>query len=111
MPVLSLHNTYSLPSGSASYTLGLSGAPNVASYSYPTVGASALDRPLLASGASAGVPNFIGGSSGLSGLPSSNVHPFGKYFFFLLFSYLKIHAQRSTFKNLSQITFSYTLKL
>lgn len=25
MPVLSLHNTYSLPSGSASYTLGLSG--------------------------------------------------------------------------------------
>lgn len=27
MPVLSLHNTYSLPSGSASYTLGLSGAP------------------------------------------------------------------------------------
>lgn len=27
MPVLSLHNTYSIPTGSASYTLGLSGAP------------------------------------------------------------------------------------
>lgn len=76
MPVLSLHNTYSLPSGSASYTLGLSGAPNVASYSYPTsVGASAIDRPLLASGASAALSNFIGGT--LPGLQSSTVNPFG----------------------------------
>lgn len=68
MPVLSLHNTYSLPSGSASYTLGLSGAPNVSSYSYPTsVGASALDRTFAAT--SAGVSNLIGaGPGGLSGL-------------------------------------------
>lgn len=36
MPVLSLHNTYTLPSGSASYTLGLSGAPVASSYSFPT---------------------------------------------------------------------------
>lgn len=35
MPVLSLHNTYSLPSGSASYTLGLSGAPVGSSHTYP----------------------------------------------------------------------------
>lgn len=46
MPVLSLHNTYSIPTGSASYTLGLSGAPGgascgiagiggVTSYTYP----------------------------------------------------------------------------
>lgn len=35
MPVLSLHNTYSLPSGgSASYSLGLSGAPVGASHTY-----------------------------------------------------------------------------
>lgn len=40
MPVLSLHNTYTLPSGSASYTLGLSGAPGGSSYTYPTVGQS-----------------------------------------------------------------------
>lgn len=66
MPVLSLHNTYSLPTGSASYTIGLSGAPNVSSY--PTaVGASALERQLLA-GTSAGVSNLIGGPSGLAGL-------------------------------------------
>lgn len=74
MPVLSLHNTYSLPSGSASYTLGLSGAPNVSSYSYPSsAGASVLDRQLLASGIggpSSGVSNLIGGitSSGVNSL-------------------------------------------
>lgn len=81
MPVLSLHNTYSLPSGSASYTLGLSGAPNVSSYSYPTsVGGSALDRTLLGTGiggTSGVVSNLIGGgaSAGLAGLTSSNVNP------------------------------------
>lgn len=79
MPVLSMHNTFPLPSGSASYTLGLSGAPNVASYSYPTsVGASALDRPLLTSGVTGGISNYIGGTGGISGLTSSSHHPFGK---------------------------------
>lgn len=77
MPVLSLHNTYSLPSGSASYTLGLSGAPNVASYSYPTsVGASALERTLLSG--PTGVSNIIGGTGALSGLSSATVNPFGE---------------------------------
>lgn len=69
MPVLSLHNTYSLPSGSASYSLGFSGAvPNVApSYPYPTqVGASMLDRALLPGG----VSNLIGGTNNLHGMPS-----------------------------------------
>lgn len=84
MPVLSLHNTYSLPSGSASYTLGLSGAPNVSSYSYQTsVGGSALDRTLLGTGiggTSGVVSNLIGGGGGgggtcLTGLTSSNVNP------------------------------------
>ncbi|KXJ76441.1 hypothetical protein RP20_CCG009665 [Aedes albopictus] len=36
MPVLSLHNTHSIPSGSASYTLGLSVAPVASSYTFPT---------------------------------------------------------------------------
>lgn len=75
MPVLSLHNTYSLPSGSASYTLGLSGAPNVASYSYPT-SVSALERTLLSG--TTGVSNLIGGTGALSGLSSTAVNPFGK---------------------------------
>lgn len=77
MPVLSMHNTYSLPSA-ASYTLGLSGAPNVASYSaYPSqVGASAIDRALLAG--TTGVSNLIGGTSHLPGLSSANLHHFGK---------------------------------
>lgn len=81
MPVLSLHNTYSLPTGSASYTLGLSGAPNVSSFSYPTsVGASALDRQLLGAGIGGGssaVSNLIGGTGGISGLSSSAVNPLG----------------------------------
>lgn len=83
MPVLSLHNTYSLPSGSASYTLGLSGAPNVSSYSYPTsVGASTLDRTLLGTGigGTAGVVSHligggVGASSGFTGLTSTNINP------------------------------------
>lgn len=57
MPVLSLHNTYTLPSGSASYTLGLSGAPNASSYTYPTVGQSASGL---------GLGGVLGGASGLS---------------------------------------------
>lgn len=78
MPVLSLHNTYSLPTGSASYTLGLSGAPNISSYSYQTsVGPSVLDRTLLAGigGPSSGVSNLMGGTSGLTGLSSTGVNP------------------------------------
>lgn len=58
MPVLSLHNTYSLPSGSASYTLGLSGAPS--SYStYPGVGQSST---------ALGISSVLGGTTGLSGI-------------------------------------------
>jgi RIMS-binding protein 2 len=57
MPVLSLHNTYSLPSGSASYTLGLSGAPGASSYTYPAVGQSSTALGL----------NSVLGASGLSG--------------------------------------------
>lgn len=76
MPVLSLHNTYSLPSGSASYTLGLSGAPNTSSYSYQTsAGVSGIGSNLLtglgAGAPSSGVSNLVGGLSGLS----SSVHP------------------------------------
>lgn len=57
MPVLSLHNTYSLPSGSASYTLGLSGAPGASSYTYPSVGQSST---------ALGLNSVLGGASGLS---------------------------------------------
>lgn len=57
MPVLSLHNTYSLPSGSASYTLGLSGAPVASSYTYPTVGQSTT---------AVGLSSVLGGTTGLS---------------------------------------------
>lgn len=57
MPVLSLHNTYSLPSGSASYTLGLSGAPGASSYTYPAVGQSTTTL---------GLNTVLGGASGLS---------------------------------------------
>jgi RIMS-binding protein 2 len=57
MPVLSLHNTYTLPSGSASYTLGLSGAPVASSYTYPTVGQSA---------GTVGLSSMLGGTTGLS---------------------------------------------
>lgn len=64
MPVLSLHNSSSLPTGSASYTLGLSGAPNVVSYSIRTAAGLASDR--LLSGAS-GIPN-LGVSSGLNSM-------------------------------------------
>lgn len=67
MPVLSLHNnTYAtLPSGSASYTLGLSGAPGGASsYTYPSAGISGI-------GASASVGNalgnILGGGTSLGG--------------------------------------------
>lgn len=74
MPVLSLHNnTYSLPSGSASYTLGLSGAPGTSSYTtYPTgVTSGGLSSILgtggltgTSTGVSAGLTNLLGGSGG-----------------------------------------------
>lgn len=76
MPMLSLHNTYSMPTGSASYTLGLSGAPNVSSYSYQTSAGAAAASGLLGTGigaTSSGISNLIG-TSGLSGL-SSHVNP------------------------------------
>lgn len=75
MPVLSLHNTYTLPSGSASYTLGLSGAPNVASYSYRTSVGAATDRILT----STGIPNICNASA-IAGLSASTSHPFGKFY-------------------------------
>jgi len=64
MPVLSLHNTYSLPSGSASYTLGLSGAPVASSYTYPSVGQSTT---------AVGLSSVLGGggSAGLSSVALS----------------------------------------
>lgn len=77
MPVLSLHNTYSLPSGSASYTLGLSGAPVASSYTYPTVGSSGIGNVLgtgltgTSSVGATGVSSMMG-TSGLSVLTSNN---------------------------------------
>lgn len=78
MPVLSLHNTYSLPSGSASYTLGLSGAPGASSYStYPSVGQSGLAglSSVLGAGLSSGLG--VGHSSvlGTTGLNLSSTNP------------------------------------
>lgn len=76
MPMLSLHNTtYSMPTGSASYTLGLSGAPNVSSYSYQTSAGAAAASGLLGTGiggTSTGISNLIG-TSGLTGL--SHINP------------------------------------
>lgn len=69
MPVLSLHNTYTLPSGSASYTLGLSGAPGVASYSLPTAsGATGLGLGGL------GTSSGLIGTSGLLGGAGSSAY-------------------------------------
>lgn len=77
MPVLSLHNTYSLPSGSASYTLGLSGAPGATSYStYPSVGQSGLTG--LNSILGTGLSSALGGHSsilGATGLNLSSTNP------------------------------------
>lgn len=80
MPVLSLHNTYSLPSGSASYTLGLSGAPGASSYTYPTVGSSGVSNVLgtgltgTTSVGAAGVSSILG-TSGLSGVLGTTTNP------------------------------------
>lgn len=72
MPVLSLHNTYTLPSGSASYTLGLSGAPGAASYTLPSMGTAAstgLSNMLGGTSSSALTSGLLGGTgTGLSGL-------------------------------------------
>lgn len=72
MPVLSLHNTYTLPSGSASYTLGLSGAPGVhTSYTLPTASGLGLGTSNLSGGllSGAGATGLIGtGLSGTTGL-------------------------------------------
>lgn len=77
MPVLSLHNnTYAtLPSGSASYTLGLSGAPGgSASFTYPSggLGASASVGTALGNMLSGGTgtgnySSILGTVGGLSG--------------------------------------------
>lgn len=74
MPVLSMHNTYTLPSGSASYTLGLSGAPGAASYTLPTVGTAtgtAGLSSLLGGTSTVGLSGFTG--TGLSGTGYSNI--------------------------------------
>lgn len=65
MPVLSMHNTYTLPSGSASYTLGLSGAPGAASYTLPTVGTATGTG--FSSSLLGGTSNVTGGLSGFAG--------------------------------------------
>ncbi|XP_055604751.1 uncharacterized protein LOC129752985 [Uranotaenia lowii] len=68
MPVLSLHNTHSIPSGSASYTLGLSVAPVASSYTFPTHSATTGGlATVLGSVGSSGVGTT--GVSGLTGLP------------------------------------------
>lgn len=87
MPVLSLHNTYpTLPSGSASYTLGLSGAPGGASsFTYPSAGLggvgsasanNALGNILSGTGlVGTGAGNYssiLGTVGGLSGLGATN---------------------------------------
>lgn len=72
MPVLSLHNSSSLPTGSASYTIGLSGAPNVVPFSYRTPG-EVSDR--IIPGASMGIANICT-TSGLNHL-SSTLNPLG----------------------------------
>ena len=88
MPVLSLHNTYSLPSGSASYTLGLSGAPGASSYTYPAVGQSStalgLNSVLGGTGlSSVGLGASVAGHSSLlstglgTGLNLSSTNPLG----------------------------------
>lgn len=84
MPVLSLHNTYSLPSGSASYTLGLSGAPGASSYTYPAVGQSTttlgLNSVLGGTGLSsvglgAGHSSLLSTGLGTTGLNLSSTNP------------------------------------
>ncbi|XP_050088853.1 uncharacterized protein LOC126573072 isoform X6 [Anopheles aquasalis] len=67
MPVLSLHNTHSIPSGSASYTLGLSVAPVASSYTFPTHSATTGGLASVL-GTTGGVTGAGGGVSGLSGL-------------------------------------------
>lgn len=83
MPVLSLHNPSaysSLPTGSASYSLGLSGAHGggIGSASYAAAAASnaALNSILSGAGASGGVGGYsriLGTVGGLSGLGAT--HP------------------------------------
>lgn len=62
MPVLSLHNSTSLPTGSVSYTLGLSGAPNITPYTFRTTTGLAPDR-------------LLSGTSAISNLGISSVNP------------------------------------
>lgn len=78
MPVLSLHNTYSIPTGSASYTLGLSGAPGTTSYTYPSGagGLAGVNSILGTAGLSGntvggGISSLLG-TTGLGGLSSNN---------------------------------------
>lgn len=97
MPVLSLHNASnysSIPTGSASYSLGLSGAQGGSSYAYPSASASAAAAAAAAAAASnaainsilsgaaaaaaaagtgsAGYSSILGTVGGLSGLGATN---------------------------------------
>lgn len=74
MPVLSLHNTYSLPSGSASYTLGLSGAPVASSYTYPTVGSIGIGQTGVGNILGTGLTGTSCGLLGTSGLGLSSTN-------------------------------------
>lgn len=82
MPVLSLHNTHSHPSGSASYTLGLSVAPVGSSYTFPTHsattgGLASVLGPVGSSGVgTTGLTGLSGGlGTGSSGLGLSSGNP------------------------------------
>lgn len=84
MPVLSLHNTHSIPSGSASYTLGLSVAPVASSYTFPTHSAttgglaSVLGTVGTSGVGTAGVSSLTGLGSGYgtsTGLGLSSTNP------------------------------------
>lgn len=68
MPVLSLHNSNTLPTGSASYTLGLSIAPNLTTYSSYRNPPDINERLLTC--------NKAGIATGLNNL-SSTMNPFG----------------------------------
>lgn len=79
MPVLSMHNTYSIPTMSASYTLGLSGAPGASSYTYPSSGVTLGGvNNILGTGLAGPSQVGTGGISGLmgtTGLGLSSTNP------------------------------------
>lgn len=76
MPVLSMHNTYSIPTMSASYTLGLSGAPGPSSYTYPSSGVTLGGvNNILGTGLTGPSQVGISGLMGTTGLGLSSTNP------------------------------------